>query len=56
MKDGLHYSALENSDAFGSKIVKYSYATGKEVGVIATSVDIFGIASTSIYGYEFSAE
>ncbi|MFM9986320.1 MAG: S9 family peptidase [Flavobacteriales bacterium] len=56
MKDGLHYSALENSDAFGSKIVKYSYATGKEVGVIATSVDVFGSASTSIDGYEFSAD
>ncbi|MBL0316745.1 MAG: hypothetical protein IPP69_13660 [Flavobacteriales bacterium] len=42
MNDGLHYTSTEESDAFGTRIVKYSYATGKEVGVIATAKDIFG--------------
>ncbi|HEY8403349.1 MAG TPA: S9 family peptidase [Flavobacteriales bacterium] len=54
LKDGLHYSSLESSDAFGSRIVKYSYATGEEVGVIATSVDVFKNANKRIEGYEMS--
>ncbi len=56
MNDGLHYSNLEDSDAMGSKIVKYSYETGQEVAVIATSVDIFGSADMTIEGYQFSAD
>lgn len=56
MNDGLHYTGIENSDAFGSKIVRYSYETGKEVSVIATSKDIFGDAGKSIEGYEFSSD
>jgi len=54
LNDGLHYSSTEDSDAFGTRIVKYSYATGKEVSVIATSKDIFGDSSIAIDGYEFS--
>jgi dipeptidyl-peptidase-4 len=56
MNDGLHYTATEQSDAFGTRIVKYSYATGTEVGVIATSMDIFGDASKGFDGYEFNSD
>jgi dipeptidyl-peptidase-4 len=54
MNDGMHYTSTEESDAFGTKIVKYSYATGKETGVIATAKDIFGDTKKNIEGYEFS--
>jgi dipeptidyl-peptidase-4 len=56
MNDGLHYTATEPSDAFGTHIVKYSYATGTEVSVVATSMDIFGDASKSFDGYEFNSD
>ncbi len=56
MNDGVHYSSLEYDQAEGSKIVKYAYATGKQVSTIATSKTIFGDASTSIDGYEFNAD
>ena len=56
MNDGLHYTATEQSDAFGTRIVKYSYATGTEVGVIATSMDIFGDAAKGFDGYEFNSD
>jgi dipeptidyl-peptidase-4 len=56
MNDGLHYTATEQSDAFGTRIVKYSYATGTEVGVIATALDIFGDATKSFDGYAFSGD
>lgn len=56
MNDGLHYTATEESDAFGTRIVKYSYATGLESSVIATSKDVFGNATTGIDGYEFSKD
>ncbi len=56
MNDGLHYTSVEESDAFGSKIVRYSYITGKEVDIIATSKEIFGEEMKSIEGYEFSAD
>ncbi len=56
LNDGLHYSGLERSDAFGSRIVKYSYETGNEVEVIATSIDVFKDATKSIDSYEFSAD
>lgn len=54
MNDGLHYTSTEQSDAFGTRIVKFSYVTGEEVGVIATSKDIFGESSKAVEGYEFS--
>lgn len=56
MNDGVHYSSLEYDQAEGSKIVKYAYATGKQVSTIATSKTIFGDVSTSIDGYEFNAD
>ncbi len=56
MNDGLHYTSTDASDAFGTRIVKYSYATGQEVSVIATSKDIFGETSSVIDGYEFSKD
>lgn len=56
MNDGMHYTSLEASDAFGTRIVKYSYATGEEVGTIASSRDIFGDTRKSIDGYEFSSD
>ena len=56
MNDGVHYTSLEESDAFGTKLVKYSYETGKEVAVILTSLDIFGDAKKGIDGYQFSSD
>jgi len=56
MNDGLHYTAEEQSDAFGTRIVKYSYATGTEVGVVATALDVFGDATRSFDGYEFNSD
>ncbi|MBL7943323.1 MAG: DPP IV N-terminal domain-containing protein, partial [Flavobacteriales bacterium] len=56
MNDGMHYSSLEPSDAFGSRIVKFSYTTGEEVGTIASSKDIFNDVAKGIDGYEFSAD
>lgn len=56
MNDGMHYTATEQSDAFGTRIVKYSYATGMEVGVVATALDIFGDATKPYDGYEFSSD
>ena len=56
MNDGLHYTATEQSDAFGTRIVKYSYVTGTEVGVIGTALDIFGDATRSFDGYEFNSD
>ena len=56
LKDGLHYSGTEQSDAFGTRIVKYSYETGKEVSPIATSVDIFNDAAKGVDAYEFSKD
>lgn len=56
MNDGLHYTGTEQSDAFGTRIVKYSYASGTEVGVIATAKDIFGDATKSFDGYEFNSD
>ena len=56
MNDGLHYTSTEPSDAFGTTIIKYSYETGKQVATITTSKDVFGDVTTSIEGYEFSAD
>jgi dipeptidyl-peptidase 4 len=56
MNDGLHYTSLEESDALGSKVVKYSYETGKEVAVLLTAKEVFGDATKTIDGYQFSAD
>jgi dipeptidyl-peptidase 4 len=56
MNDGMHYSATENSDAFGTRIVRFSYATGTEVNVITTSKAVFGDAQKVIEDYHFSAD
>ncbi len=56
MNDGLHYSLSEESDAFGTQIVKYSYSTGEKVGVISTAKDIFGNTDKSIEDYAFSTD
>lgn len=56
MNDGLHYTATEQSDAFGTRIVKYSYVTGTQAEVIATALDIFGDATRSFDGYEFNSD
>lgn len=56
MNDGIHYTSLEQSDASGSMIVKYSYATGEKVSVIATALEIFGNTTKQIEGYEFSSD
>jgi dipeptidyl-peptidase 4 len=56
MRDGEHYTSLERSDAFGSRIVKYSYATGNEVAVLATSKDIFQDPTRLVEDYSFNAD
>lgn len=56
MQDGLHYTSLERSDAFGSRIVKYRYSTGEEVNTIATSADVFKDANRLFDGYAFSSD
>jgi len=56
MSDGLHYTAAERSDAFGTKIVKYRFADGLEAAVITTSKDVFNNALKEIEGYTFSAD
>ncbi|MCB0762551.1 MAG: DPP IV N-terminal domain-containing protein, partial [Flavobacteriales bacterium] len=56
MNDGIHYTSLEYSDENGSEIVKYAYATGKKVDVIATSLQVFKDKSKIIENYEFSAD
>ena len=38
MSDGNHYTVLEESDAVGASIVKYSYLTGEKVAVVATPI------------------
>jgi dipeptidyl-peptidase-4 len=54
MNDGLHYTSMEYSDANGSEIVKFNYASGERVEVIASSLSIFGDAKQTIEGYTFS--
>ncbi len=50
MKDGEHYTTLENS----KQIVKYSYKTGKEVSVIFDITKIKDAPVKSFSNYEFS--
>ena len=56
MNDGLHYTLQKSSKKLGDYIVKYSYATGDSVGMIASSVSIFKNAETGFGGYSFSAD
>ncbi|MCC6600580.1 MAG: DPP IV N-terminal domain-containing protein [Crocinitomicaceae bacterium] len=56
MNDGLYYTQLEESDAFGTQIVKYSYQTGEKEGVIVSAKEIFGSIEKTIDGYEWSAD
>lgn len=56
MNDGAHYSAMEDSDAFGTRIVKFSYETGLEVSTIATSKDVFGDPTKKMQDYHFSLD
>jgi dipeptidyl-peptidase-4 len=52
MKDGIHYTTLE---AEGTKIVKYSYATGKVVETLLDLTSLKEVAIKTINDYEFSA-
>jgi dipeptidyl-peptidase-4 len=56
MNDGNHYTVLEESDAFGATIIKYSYLTGEKVEVVATAKDIFGNTDIAIDDYSFSKD
>ncbi len=50
MKDGLHYSTLEN----GNKIVKYSYKTGNQAEIIFDLSTVENAPIQSFSSYEFS--
>jgi dipeptidyl-peptidase 4 len=52
MKDGEHYTTLENN----TQIVKYSYATGKEIGVVFDITKIKDAPVKSFSNYEFSGD
>ncbi len=52
MNDGEHYTTLENN----TKIVKYSYKTGKEVGVVFDITKVRDAAISSFSDYEFSED
>lgn len=54
MKDGEHYTSLEVSSESGAQIVRYAYATGLQVDVIADAKSIFNDLETAIEGYTFS--
>lgn len=56
MSDGLHYTAAERSDAFGTKIIKYKFVDGLEAGIITTSKDVFNDPLKEIEGYSFSLD
>jgi len=53
MKDGLHYSALENGRS-GSAVVKYSYETGEKVNNVMDNSSL--PEGASIDDYNFSAD
>ncbi|PKQ67884.1 S9 family peptidase [Labilibaculum manganireducens] len=53
MKDGIHYTTLEEG---GTKIVKYSYATGEVVDTLLNLNQIKDVEIKSINEYEFSAD
>ncbi|WP_066629116.1 S9 family peptidase [Labilibacter marinus] len=51
MKDGMHYTTLENK---ATQVVKYAYATGKQVGVILDLANIEDCPVSHIQGYELN--
>ena len=51
MNDGIHYSTLENN---ATQIVKYAYATGKQVSVLMDLEKIEDTPIQSIQGYELN--
>lgn len=53
MNDGVHYTTLEEG---GTKIVKYSYATGKAVDTLLNLNTLKDAEIKSINEYEFSAD
>lgn len=56
MNDGLHYTLQKSNKKIGDYIIKYSYASGDSVGVIASSLSIFNDATKGFDGYSFSAD
>ena len=52
MNDGLYYSTLEQ----GTKIVKYSYKTGEEIGVVVDVKELNIDGLSRISGYSFNAD
>jgi dipeptidyl-peptidase-4 len=56
MNDGLHYTLQKTNKALGDYIVKYAYANGDSVGVIASSKSIFNDVTKGFDGYSFSAD
>ena len=53
MNDGEHYTTLDNS---GTRIVKYSYRTGREVDVVFDITKIQSAPISVFQDYEFSAD
>lgn len=53
MQDGAHYTVLEEG---GTKIVKYSYATGKETTIIAEIPKLKETPIQTILDYQFSED
>lgn len=53
MNDGIHYTTLEEG---GTKIVKYSYATGKVVDTLLNLNSMKNVEIKSVNEYEFSAD
>lgn len=51
LKDGLSYTLLENN---GSRIVKYSYKTGQDIGVVLDMRDLKNDTVKSVQEYTFS--
>ena len=52
MNDGIHYTTMKE----GTKIVKFEYATGKEVGTIVDLGKIEDCPVKRISGYEFNSD
>lgn len=53
MNDGIHYTTLEEGN---TKIVKYSYATGKVVETLLDLTSMKDVEIKSVSDYEFSAD
>ena len=53
MNDGQHYTVLEER---GTKIIKYAYATGQQVGVVVDMGNLKESPIKNILGYELSAD